>query len=90
MKNLNLTQLETTTLTELIKNIDIDITEDSIFSSVETNDLSKFTGIEINKMRGVVGSLIKKGIVYLEDFDGDGTEIVYLENDYFYLSNESK
>lgn len=90
MKNLNLTQLETTTLTELINNIDIDITEDSIFSCVDANDLSKFTGIAINKMRGVVGSLIKKGIVYLVDEDGDGTEIVYLENDYFYLSNESK
>ena len=90
MKNLNLTQLETTTLTELINNIDIDITEDSIFSCVDANDLSKFTGIVINKMRGVVGSLIKKGIVYLVDEDGDGTEIVYLENDYFYLSNESK
>tara|TARA_R110000751_G_C13457285_1_gene444926 strand:- start:168 stop:440 length:273 start_codon:yes stop_codon:yes gene_type:complete len=90
MKNLNLTQLETTTLTELINNIDIDITEDSIFSCVDVNDLSKFTGIEIKKMRGVVGSLIKKDIVYIEDVDGDGTELVYLENDYFYLSNESK
>ncbi len=90
MKNLNLTQLETITLTELIKNVDIDINEDSIFSSVETEDLSQFTGIEIKKMRGVVGSLIKKGIVYLEDYDDDGIEIVYLDNEYFYLSNESK
>ncbi len=72
------------------QNVDIDINEDSIFSSVETEDLSNFTGIEIKKMRGVVGSLIKKGIVYLEDYDDDGTEIIYLDNEYFYLSNESK
>lgn len=84
----NLTQLETTTVKELIKNLDIN--GDSIFSNVETNDLSEFTGIEINKMRGVVGSLIKKGIVYIEDFDGDGTELLYIENEYFYLANESK
>jgi DNA replication protein DnaD len=90
MKNLNLTQLETVTVSELIKNVDIDINEDSIFSSIETEDLSNFTGIEIKKMRGVVGSLIKKGIVYIEDFDDDGTEIIYLDNEYFYLSNESK
>jgi hypothetical protein len=41
-------------------------------------------------MRGVVGSLIKKGIIYIADFDDDGTEIIYLSNEYFYLSNKSK
>ncbi len=90
MKNLNLTQLETVTLSELIKNVDIDINEDSIFSGVQTEHLSIFTGIEIKKMRGVVGSLIKKGIIYIADFDYDGTEIIYLSNEYFYLSNKSK
>jgi len=89
MKNLNLTQLETVTLSELIKNVDIDINEDSIFSGVQTEHLSIFTGIEIKKMRGVVGSLIKKGIIYIADFDDDGTEIIYLSNEYFYLSNKS-
>lgn len=89
MKNLNLTQLETKTLTMLIENVDIDIIEDSIFSAVQTEHLSIFTGIEIKKMRGVVGSLIKKGIIYIADFDNDGTEIIYLDNEYFYLSNKN-
>lgn len=86
MENLNLTQLETVTLTQLIKNSDID--EFQNFSNAGVEDLSQFTGISIKKIRGVVSSLIKKGIVCIEDFDGDGTELVYLEDKYIYLANE--
>lgn len=86
MENLNLTELENQTLTELFKYIDIN--EYQNFSNAGVEDLSQFTGIEIKKMRGVLASLIKKGIVSIEDFDGDGTELVYLNDEYMHLTKK--
>lgn len=86
MKTLKLTALETNTVKEIIDNSDICTVEGSNFSNVGVKDLAKLTSIDIKQMRGVVSSLIKKGMVYIEDVDGDGTELVYLENDFLYLS----
>lgn len=86
MTTLVLTALEADTLQEIIDNSDICVIEKSNFSNVGVKDLAKLTSIDIKKMRGVVSSLIQKGMVYIEDLDGDGTELVYLENEFFYLS----
>ena len=83
MKTIKVTELEQVTLFAILDNTDI--SGDSIFSNVDLKSLSKWTSIETKKLRGVISSLIKKGFVYLDDVDGDGTELVYLENEYFFL-----
>jgi hypothetical protein len=83
METLVLTELEVTALEHIVDNTDI--SGDSIFSNVDLKSLSKWTSIETKKLRGVISSLIKKGVVYLDDVDGDGTELVYLEKYYFCL-----
>jgi hypothetical protein len=86
MQTLRLTALEADTLQEIIDNSDVCVVEQSNFSNVGVKDLANLTSISIKQMRGVVSSLIKKGFVYLDDVDGDGTELVYLDNDYLYLA----
>ena len=86
MQTLKLTALEADTLQEVIDNSDVCAVEQSNYSNVGVKDLANLTSISIKQMRGVVSSLIKKGFVYLDDVDGDGTELVYLDNDYLYLS----
>jgi|SaaInl85LU_5_DNA_1037374.scaffolds.fasta_scaffold08476_11 hypothetical protein len=83
MKTIKVTELEQVTLFAILDNTDI--SGDSIFSNVDLKSLSKWTSIETKKLRGVISSLIKKGFVYLDDVDGDGTELVYLEKEYFFL-----
>ena len=83
MKTIKVTELEQIALFEIIDNTDI--SGDSIFSNVDLKSLSEWTSIETKKLRGVISSLIKKGFVYLDDVDGDGTELVYLEKEYFFL-----
>jgi hypothetical protein len=83
MKTLVLTELEQIALEMIVENTDI--SGDSIFSNVDLDSLSKWTSIDSKKLRGVISSLIKKGVVYLDDVDGDGTELVYLENYFFCL-----
>tara|TARA_R110000822_G_scaffold145919_11_gene284867 strand:- start:377 stop:631 length:255 start_codon:yes stop_codon:yes gene_type:complete len=83
MTTLVLTELEQITLEQIVDNTDI--SEGSIFSNVDLKSLSEWTSIETKKLRGVISSLIKKGLVYLDDVDGDGTELVYLEDEFFYL-----
>ena len=39
---------------------------------------AKSLGLSIHSLRGIVGSLVKKGIVYLDDIMDDGTEFIYL------------
>ena len=83
MKNLNLTKLEEKTVNELVKHLDVYFDEkgktDGYWSSAEVKDLSQDTDIPMSKMRGVVSSLIQKDIVYIEDYDCDGTETVYIK-----------
>ena len=82
MKNLELTQLENNTVTELKNHLDVYFDKDgnveSYFSSAEVEDLSKGANIPMSKLRGVVSSLIKKDVIYLDDVDDDGTELVYI------------
>lgn len=80
MENLKLTQLEEKALNELVKHLDVDSACESQFSGANVEDLSKHTNIEMSKMRGVVSSLIQKDIVYIEDFDCDGSEMLYIND----------
>ncbi len=85
MQNLNLTQLEETILTEFIDNL---YAEEG-FSDVDAKDLSKGTNIDIKIIRGVLGSLVKKDIVYIDENES-GYQIIYLHDEYYYLHPEWK
>tara|TARA_R110002020_G_scaffold75424_1_gene191994 strand:- start:157 stop:426 length:270 start_codon:yes stop_codon:yes gene_type:complete len=80
----NLTQLEEKTVNELVKYLEVYFDEngktDGYWSSAEVKDLSQDTGIPMSKMRGVISSLIQKDIVYIEDYDCDGTETIYIKD----------
>tara|TARA_R110001632_G_scaffold55161_5_gene135116 strand:- start:340 stop:642 length:303 start_codon:yes stop_codon:yes gene_type:complete len=89
MKNLNLTQLEETILTELIDNL----YAEPGFSDVSPQNLSKNTGISMKSIRGVLASLVKKDIIFLGDNDCQGMDfcmIVYLNDNYYNLHPEWK
>lgn len=63
--NLSLTALETTVLEKVI---DCLYAEPG-FSDVDAKDLQVETGISTRKIRGVLSSLIKKDIIYIEETD---------------------
>jgi hypothetical protein len=86
MKNeMNLTQLEETLLNALIDHL---YAEEG-FSDIEANDLAKWTNTDIKIVRGVLGSLIKKGIVSIFQQQGETQnhfyQIIYLNEQYYNL-----
>ena len=88
--NLNLTELENQVLESLIHQL----YAEPGFSDVDANDISSLTGIPTRKIRGVLSSLVKKGIVHLEETDTYGAEkqyvIIYLNQNYWYLHPQWK
>lgn len=82
---IKLTELEQTLLTELIGSL---YAEEG-FSDVDAKDLAFGTGIDIKIVRGGLGSLVKKGVVSIEQTDNWGADeqfqIIYLNEDYYYL-----
>ena len=60
------------------------------YSDVSPQDLSKSTKIPMRSLRGVLGSLTKKNIIYIEDkkYLGSDADIVYLNEDFWYLHPE--
>ena len=80
---LNLTELESKTLTAFIGGL----YAEPGFSDVDVNDLSKELEISTKVLRGVLGSLVKKGIVSIEE-NGGGYDIIYMRESYWYLVNE--
>lgn len=86
MKNeINLTPLEQTLLNAFIDHL---YAEEG-FSDVEANDLAKWTNTDIKIVRGVLGSLIKKGIVDIFQQQGERQnqfhQIIYLNQAYYNL-----
>jgi DNA replication protein DnaD len=85
MKNLNLTELETTLLTCFINHL---YAEEG-FSDVEASDLARWTKTDIKIVRGGLGSLIKKGLVYIFQQQGqsqnDFIQIIYLNEEHYNL-----
>ena len=84
INELNLTELETKTLTTFIGGL----YAEPGFSDVDVNDLSSELGISTKVLRGALGSLVKKGIVSIEE-NGGGYDIIYMREKYWYLVNES-
>jgi len=83
MQDLNLTELQTQVLQKLIDNL----YAEPGFTDVNVEALSKYTGISMRKIRGVVSSLVNKGIIYIDHtLDNDESEAwVALDTDYWYL-----
>ena len=80
---LNLTELESLTLTAFIGGL----YAEPGFSDVDVNDLSSELEISTKVLRGVLGSLVKKGIVSVDE-NGGGYDIIYMREKYWYLVNE--
>ena len=83
MNELNLTELESLTLNAFIRGL----YAEPGFSDVDVNDLSSILGIPTKVLRGVVGSLVKKGIVFVDE-NSCGFDIIYMKEKYWYLVNE--
>jgi DNA-binding IscR family transcriptional regulator len=81
---LNLTELESKTLTAFVGGL----YAEPGFSDVDVNDLSSELGIPTKVLRGALGSLVKKNIVFVDENDG-GYDIIYLNKPYWGLVNES-
>jgi hypothetical protein len=50
--------------------------------------LSSELGISTKVLRGALGSLVKKGVVFVDESDS-GYDIIYLNKSYWSLVNES-
>lgn len=83
ISELNLTELETKTLQSLINGL----YAEPGFSDVDAKDIATATGISTKVIRGALGSLVKKGIVWIED-NGCGYEIIHINEQYWGLVNE--
>lgn len=82
MENLNLTELETKVLTNLIGNL----YAEPGYSDVSVEDISRDTGIPMKSIRGVIASLVKKNIIQTDD--NEFCIIVYLNEGFYYLHPE--
>jgi hypothetical protein len=80
MENLDLTVLEQKVLTTLINGL----YAEPGFSDMDASDLVS-EGIAIYQVRGVLGSLQKKGIVSIQDPNDGGYKIIDLNEGYWYL-----
>jgi sugar-specific transcriptional regulator TrmB len=83
MQDLNLTELETATLEALINGL----YAEPGFSDVDASDLSHMTNIPTRQLRGVISSLVQKGIVFVEN-SGTGYDLVYLKKAFWALHPE--
>jgi|LakMenE18May11ns_1017448.scaffolds.fasta_scaffold9910654_3 hypothetical protein len=88
--NLQLTDLENKVLESLIHGL----YAEPGFSDVDATDLSIATKIPTKSIRGVLSSLVKKGIVTLEETNSYGAPkqyvIIYLNPSHWYLHPEWK
>ena len=84
ISELNLTELESKTLQSLIDGL----YAEPGYSDVDANDIAKDLGISTKIIRGALGSLVKKGIVTLDENDSKYV-IIYLNTEYWGLVNEN-
>jgi predicted transcriptional regulator len=84
ISELNLTELESKTLNSFIGGL----YAEPGFSDVDVNDIASELDISTKIIRGVLGSLVKKGIIQIETNDS-GYDIIYLNTKYWPLVNES-
>lgn len=85
-----LTDLETEVLETLIDGL----YAEPGFSDVDANDIAEQTGKSTKIIRGVLSSLVKKGIITLEKTNTYGAikqyVIIYLNKEYWYLHPQWK
>jgi len=74
-----LTELERSCINTLIPLLD----NEPGYSDVSTRDLARATGIPMKIFRGVIGSLVKKDVLVVDD--SCGVEIVYLQTSHWNL-----
>jgi DNA-binding IclR family transcriptional regulator len=89
MSQTQFTELETQVLDALIGGLDAE----PGFSNIDANDLAEETGIPTKQIRGVLSSLVKKGVVTLNETDTWGAPkyvIVYLNESHWHLHPEWK
>lgn len=85
--NLSLTARETVVLESLIGGL----YAEPGFSDVDAHDLARWTSIPTKSIRGVLSSLVKKGIIMIDNSCGNGEyELIYLNDGYHYLHPEWK
>jgi len=83
--NLNFTELEKQVMEYFIHML----YAEPGFSDVDATDLAAGTKISTRSIRGVLSSLVKKGIIQIDDNDA-GYQIIYLNEKYWYLHPEWK
>lgn len=83
INDLKLTVMEKTALISLINQL----YAEAGFSDVDIHDIKKQTGIPNEQLRGVISSLVKKGIIDIDEHVHNRTtfQIIYLSTDYYYL-----
>ena len=87
---IQLTQLEAQVLKSLINGL----YAEAGFSDVDAKDIAAWINTPTKSVRGALGSLVKKGIVFIESTDvfnsNDQFEIIYLNSNHYYLHPEWK
>jgi hypothetical protein len=88
---IKLTQLEAQVLKSLINQL----YAEAGFSDVDARDIANdIPNLSTKSVRGALGSLVKKGIVFIESTDvfnsNDQFEIIYLNRNHYYLHPEWK
>jgi hypothetical protein len=82
---IKLTELETKTLNWLKNEGWYNWSGEPHFSDVEAQDVSNGTGININSLKGVLGSLSKKGFIFVEEMDVNAENYDYYgDSDFWY------
>ena len=95
--NLQLTALETKVMEAYIDGL----YAEPGFSDIDAKDLSNETGISTRTIRGVISSLVQKGIINIQETDNyaivrgrmkqiPGFQIIYLNPSHWYLHPEWK
>jgi DNA-binding MarR family transcriptional regulator len=59
------------------------------FSDVDISDISRIMNVSKNTCKGILGSLVKKGLCYVID-DDDFSDIIYLDRCLYHLHPEWK
>jgi sugar-specific transcriptional regulator TrmB len=85
INKLVLTSLELKVLTSLIHML----YAEAGFTDVDANDLSRESGIPIKQIRGVISSLVKKNIIFVDESDGPTKYwLIHLRREYWNLHSE--
>jgi DNA-binding MarR family transcriptional regulator len=86
---MNISELKLTDLEEKTLNTFIScLYAEPGYSDVDVNDLSEELDISTKSIRGALGSLVKKGIIFIDRNDSN-YDIIYLHKPYWHLVNEN-